>query len=272
MTIVDTHAHFWNLPSSPDPAMPGYGDEPLTPEALLQKMDDTGVDKLIEVTRTIQGHDNSFSIEGAAQHPDRIRVLGRFDPFPTDMPARLAEYVQQPYIVGIRIWWPDIDVGDPALEPFWAECEKTDVAVSLYGPGQAKAIGDIGRRHPGLRLIADHVAVAVYGPDQPSERFARWPDVLDLASVPNIHIKVSGLPEATNESYPFPEARGYLRQVYERFGPDRLMWGSNYPVTLRVCSYREAIDLIREQCDFIPDTEKAAILGGTAIRVLRLPW
>ncbi|MFC2059241.1 amidohydrolase family protein, partial [Chloroflexota bacterium] len=62
--------------------------------------------------------------------------------------------------------------------------------------------------------------------------FEHWSDVLDLVQVPNIYLKVSALPEATHERYPFPKAQEYMRQVYERFGPDRMIWGSNYPVTL----------------------------------------
>src|SRR5439155_22356325 len=120
--------------------------------------------------------------------------------------------------VGIRLWWPDIDLGDPAFEPFWLECEKLDVPVSLYGPSQAKEIGDIGRRHPGLRLIADHVAVRVYNTQADPSPFAHWADVLALADIPNVYIKASGLPEATEESYPFPNAQDYMRQMYERFG------------------------------------------------------
>ena len=96
--------------------------------------------------------------------------------------------------------------------------------------------------------------------------------MLDLVHVPKVYLKVSYLPEATSEQYPFPEAQGYLRQVYERFGPDRMNWGSNYLPTLRVCSYKEALDFVREACDFIPLADREKILGGTAIRVLGLPW
>src|SRR5687767_13322104 len=124
MAIIDSHAHFWNYPPDADPSMPGHGDPPITPEEILAVMDEAGVDKLLEITRTIQGHDNSYSIEGAARHPDRIRVLGRFHPLEPDMPNRLREWLKQPYIVGIRLWWPDIDLGDPAFEPFWAEAER----------------------------------------------------------------------------------------------------------------------------------------------------
>lgn len=271
MPIIDTHAHFWNLPKDVDPSTPGYGDRPISYDEILATMDEAGVDKLVQVTRTIQGHDNSYSIEGAARHPDRIRVLGRFHPLEPDMPARLREWIKQPYIVGIRLWWPDIDLADPAFEPFWAESEKLDVALSVYGPSQAKAIGEIGRRHPGLRLIADHVAVPVFH-RAGSDNFERWDDVLNLDSVPSVSIKASGIQEATDEAYPFPKAREYMKQLYERVGADRLMWGSNYPPTLRVCSYKEAVDFIGEGCDFISAADKTKILGGTATRVLRLPW
>ena len=80
------------------------------------------------------------------------------------------------------------------------------------------------------------------------------------------------MPEATNERFPFPKAKQRLRQLYDRFGADRLIWGSNYPHTRRVCTYKEAVDFVRIACDFLTEEERAKILGKTLIRILQLPW
>ena len=77
---------------------------------------------------------------------------------------------------------------------------------------------------------------------------------------------------ATHEGFPFPAAQARVREAYDRFGPDRLLWGSNYPLTTRVCTYTEAVDLIRVACGFLTEEDKAKVLGDTARKVFRLPW
>ena len=272
--IVDTHVHYWEPESPERPYDPGgmrLGD-PVSVEDLLAAMEVAAVDKIIQVTPSIMGWDNRYALKGAARYPDKIRVFGRFDPTQPDIAGRLKNWIEQPYAIGLRftLFGPQSQsLTDGTLEPFWVEAEKLDVPVAVYASGQAKALGEVGRRHPGLRLLVDHLTLR-YSEGRSS--FEHWPDVLDLVHVPNVYLKVSYLPEATSEQYPFPEAQGYLRQVYERFGPDRMIWGSNYLPTLRVCSYKEALDFVREACNFIPLADREKILGGTAIRVLGLPW
>lgn len=281
--VIDTHAHYWEPPRPDRPYDTAElarvdVEDAVSAEQLLGVLDDAGVEKVIQVTRSIMGYDNRYSLEGAARHPDRVRVFGRFDPAAPDMARRLETWLDQPYMTGIRLMlcFPPQDqwLLDGTLEPFWAKAEELDIPVAVYAPYQARTLGDVARRYPGLRLLVDHLALRVHPVSDPvpPSPFLGWSDLLDLARVPNVFVKVSALPEATDERFPFPEAQQRLRQVYERFGPDRLLWGSNYPPTLRVCSYREAVDFIRTACDFLSPEDRAKILGGTAKRVLRLPW
>ncbi len=274
LPVVDTHAHFWARPSA-SPGADG-AEDPVSAEQLLSAMEQAGVDQVIQVTRAMMGYDNRYSLEGAARHPDKVRVLGRFDPTAPNVGARLRSWVDQPYMIGIRLMLiaPPADrwLADGTLEAFWAEAEELDVPVAVYAPHQLKLLAGVGVRHPGLRLLVDHLGLRLFRVNEAPSPFADWKEIFGLLVVPNVYLKLSGLPEATAERYPFPRAREYVREVYERFVADRLMWGSNYPVTLRVCSYGEALDLVRVACDFISAGEREKILGGTAKRVLRLPW
>ncbi len=274
MPVIDTHAHFWERPATAPQA--SESGEPVSSEQLLAAMEQAGVDKVIQVTRSLMGYDNRYSLEGAARYPDRFRVFGRFDPAAPNVVSRLRSWLDQPYMIGIRLMLiaPPEDgwLQDGTLEPFWAEAERLDIPIAVYAPHQVSRLAAVGERHPGLRLLVDHLGLRVFRVDEPPSPFEDWDDIFKLVAVPNTFLKVSGLPEATSERYPFPRAGRYLRELYERFGADRLMWGSNYPVTLHVCSYQESLDLVRVACDFISAGDREKILGGTAKRVLRLPW
>ena len=281
-SIVDTHLHYWKWPddkesrdvaeslathaSAPVEDELSYGDVAVT-------IRQAGVQHAIQVTRTLSGYDNSYSLEGAREMPGTFRVCGRFDPRGADLSGRLRAFSGDPSLVGIRLFWYSADdawLGDGSLDGFWREAEKVEVAVCVYAPRNLGAFADVAARFPGVRLVVDHLGADLFSPL--SKRFGHWDDVCGLANFENVHLKVSALPEATGERFPFPAAQERIREVYEQFGPDRLMWGSNFPLTRRVCSYAEAVDLIRVACDFFTPEDRAKVLSETARTVFRLPW
>jgi predicted TIM-barrel fold metal-dependent hydrolase len=275
MIIVDSHAHFWKEP--PDRSLV-FRDhqEPIGYEQLIKDMDEAGVDKLIQLTRGLMGFDNSYSIEGATRFPDRFRVMGRFDAAASDAVAQLRGWLKQPYVVGIRMMTIAKDEGplfeNGAVSKVWPEAENAGIPIAIYAPDRSKMLGDIAARHPGLTLIVDHIGMRVFDifKTPPSEN--DQPNLMALKRYPNVVIKVSGIPEALVERYPFPRSQLRLQKIYDNFGPDRMMWGSNYPPITQICTYKQSLDFIREDCRFLSDDDKARILGRTASSILKVPW
>jgi len=281
-SVVDTHLHYWQWPRDEASraaagSLARHSSAPVEDELsyteVAATMGEAGVDHAIQVTRTLSGYDNGYSLEGAAELPQAFRVCGRFDPGGGDMGRRLREFVADPAMVAIRLFWYSADDGwlaDGSLDGFWPAAESVDVPVCVFAPRNLAPLRDVAARFPGLRLVVDHLGADLFSPV--GDRFRHWDDVAALAKFDNVHLKVSALPEATGEQFPFPAAQERIREVYERFGPDRLMWGSNYPLTRRVCTYAEALDLIRVACDFFTPEDRAKVLGGTAKAVFGLPW
>lgn len=274
--VIDAHAHFWRRPRRAEDAGGPIPDDPVvSADQLVTTAVAAGVDHVVHITRGVMGYDNRFSIEQAARHPDRMRVLCRFDPRPGDIVRRLESLLAEPGVVGLRVYDPppdDVWLTDGTLEPVFAACEQRDAPVGVYAPGRAAVLGEIARRHPGLTLLADHVAVSVLHSVASADRLAGWHDLLALEARPNVVVKVSGLPEVTEERFPFPRAQSLVREVYETFGAERLMWGSNFPPSARVCPYEESVELIRSACDFLSLADRAEIMGGTASRVFASRW
>jgi predicted TIM-barrel fold metal-dependent hydrolase len=253
--IVDTHVHYgiWS-------GTPHYSVEEMLAEASL-----AGVDRIVQVTNTRAGWDNTVSLDGAARHPDRVAgVIGRFDPVSPNVESRLEACSAQPGMLGVRInISPEsIWLRERVLDPFFFAARKFDVSVLLIS-GQLPEMRETAKRFPQLRFLIDHMGLTGETMQGNKDPYGHWPALLELAEAPNVWTKVSYFPEASAkiEKYPFPIAQGRFRQLYEQLGPTKLVWGSNFPPVKHVCTYRESLDFVRVHCDFLSAGDKAAILG-----------
>lgn len=272
--IIDSHAHYWTLPPAQNATFGAHHD-PIEVDAFVQHMDHAGIDKLVAVTRGLSGWDNSYTLRGAAKYPERIRVLGRIDAGAPDVKETLRGWLQQPYMVGIRLmtmfpseapWFED-----GTIERFWPEAERHRIPISFYAPERSKLVAQVAERHPDLPLVVDHIGMRVFEIFERPPSMEDWPNFMALKRFPNVTIKVTGIPEAMVERYPFSKCKDRVREIYDQFGPERMMWGSNYPPTTVVCSYQEARMLI-EDCVFLSAQDKDKIYARTACRVFNLPW
>src|SRR5439155_8084939 len=151
---IDTHVHYWEA-ERPDRPYDQAGirhRDPFPVEMLIAEMDRAGVDKTLQVTPTIMGFDNRYALEGAAKYPDRLRVFGRVDPTAPDIGRRLDGWLDQPYMVGIRLTlfspaaraW----LAEGVAAPFWKEAERRDIPVAVFVVGQVDLVGRVAARHP----------------------------------------------------------------------------------------------------------------------------
>jgi predicted TIM-barrel fold metal-dependent hydrolase len=98
------------------------------------------------------------------------------------------------------------------------------------------------------------------GADPPSLR-----EVLASAALPNIHVKLSGFHyvDTVAWDFPYPRCRPVVQALYEHFGPERLHWGSDYPVVRKAMTYQQALEAVRTACDFITPADMPRILGDS---------
>ena len=264
-TIVDAHVHYWEPSTMERPWNPNGADlgPPWSVERLLEAAHAAGVDKIVQVTPSIMGEDNRYSLEGAQHYPDRVAgVFGRFDPLAPDLEERLARYAQDPRMLGVRLTLIRPEqracLSDGTLDPLLNACAPRGIMIAILAPGHAPALGELARKHPDAVVIADHMLLHHADP----EPFAHWDAVLALADVPNVWMKVDYFPEVAHEPFPFQSVDRYAREIYEGFGPDRMIWGSNFPPSQRAATYGESVRYYRE-LPFIPEADKAKIMGGT---------
>lgn len=276
--IIDTHAHYIEAERPDRP----YADarkvgkprvHPISFDQLALDAKEAGVDRFLQVTASTMGYDNRYSFEGARARPDAvIGVIGRIDPLADDVEAQVEAFAAQPEALGVRFtlidpWNADWLEGR-VLDRYLAAAARHDLPAHLYAPNKNAWVQQTAERFPGVRFVVDHMGTQhVPGPSA-EEVFVDWPRLLALSRLPNVWIKVSRFPQAAmgSERYPYPTSIAHFRRLYEHAGPARLIWGSNYPPVTQTCSYRQALDFVREECTFLGAADKAAILGGNFLR------
>ncbi len=265
MLIVDAQAHIWgaDTPQRPWPAG-GHGRAhrplPFSKGDLTREMDAAGVARVVIVPPSWEGDRNDLALVAAAAHPDRFAVMGR-PPLDRPDPAALDHWREQPGMLGIRVTTAGAGgrelFTDPSGDWLWTAAERNQLPVMVSTPGLLPAVGRIAERHPGLRLVIDHLALSREGKDEAA--FAELPDLLALAKRPNVAAKASALPRYSTEPYPYPRLHPFLRQVFDAFGPRRLFWGTD--LTGIPCTYTQAITLFTEELPWLRGNDLDRVMG-----------
>ena len=272
MDLVESHVHIWTIR---DPRYGRHPESDFTPDLeaapadLFRAQDEVGG---VRWTVLIQPRyylwDNSYLIRAAEAHPDRLVVAGRVDPLRPDAPEALRELMGQPGLRGIRLA-PNTDpetrwLDDASQDALWETAADTNATIGLLiNRRQLPQADAMAARHPDVTVVIDHLGSPDYGdPDSLA-------NLLALAERPNVYVKLSGYPNGTRAAYPYREAHSLIERVYRAFGPQRLMWGTDWPVCLPNATYREAFNSAWN-LPFLSDADRAWIFSGTARRAWRI--
>lgn len=266
MGIVDAQVHVWAAHTATRPwPVDGFGREhgpdPLTAEKLLAEMDKAGVERAVLVPPSWEGDRNDLAIRAAAEHPERFAVMGRIDLADPANAALLPAWKQQSGMLGLRLTFHRGEQGrwlaDGTSDWLWPAAEAAGLPLMVLPPDQLPAIDRVAERHPGLRLVIDHLAMTSSRRD--GEAFATLADLYPLARHPNIAVKATALPCYSTEAYPFPGLHDHVRRVVDAFGPERVFWGTD--LSRLSCGYAQAISLFTEELSFLSAGDKELIMG-----------
>jgi predicted TIM-barrel fold metal-dependent hydrolase len=278
MTVVDTQIHFRDIERPGRPIDPnsntGLGDEPFGPERFLPMMDAAGVDRAVIVPPGFLRSSNDYALECVAAHPGRFGVMGLMDPTAPEAPALVADWREQPGMLGLRGSVTELGRGrwasEEAIERFWAACAEHQLPITVMAASALGYVEALVTRHPTLALSIDHLGLPRIAAAWDDAWFA---EIEALARHPLVVLKLSTLPGRSREAFPFADTHRLARHAYDTFGPERLMWGTDHTQTMGHggASYVDELRLVREGLDFLSAAERDAILGGNALRYLRWP-
>lgn len=280
MVVIDAHQHFWN-PSrvAYDWLGPDLGpiNRAIEFDDLAPLLTATGVDRTVLVQSADNQADTDYMFEVAAAHPEVAAVVGWV---PLDDPGIVAERLPamraNPAFVGIRNLIHTRDDSDWLLRPDVDESlgllAANDVPFDVVSvlPRHLEHVPTISERHPGLRMVIDHLSK----PPVKADSDQPWRSLIARAAEnPLVHAKVSGLYPATGDmaAWTADDIRPYLEYALELFGPNRLMFGGDWPISVLAGGYVRVWEELSVLFDELAPADRTAILGGTAAAFYRIP-
>ena len=268
--VVDSHVHYWRLSRGDyawmTPDLPIHRDF-LPPDA-APLFDAAGVDGIVLVQAADTEAETHFMLS-LAREDSRVRgVVGWTDMEAPDAPDRLAALAADPLLRGIRPMWQDIPEDGWFLHPEQDPAYRAIIELGLTFDALARVrhlplLPHLIDRHPELPLVIDHAAK----PEIAAGNFADWRrGMADLASFPHVRCKFSGLVTEAAPDAPAASIAPYAEALLELFGPQRLMFGSDWPVVTLRCGYADWWRQAHQLAASLAEADRAALFGGTAER------
>lgn len=262
--IVDSQVHAWSRGEATGP----HRRPPITRDALSAEMAGAGVARAVLAPPLWDPGGNAYALSLAQAEPDRFAVMGRFDPQADDPLQQLRAWREHPGMRGVRFVFNRKDRLAPLqagrFAAVWDIAEQNNLVVSLLIPGGLQYVDEIAARHPGLRIIVDHMGVprGALGPTA----FDHLPKLLALAAHPNVHVKAAGVGDFAIDPYPFRSLDTVLRRTFDAFGPERILWGSD--LSRLHHPYRQCVSHFTDSLPWLSRGDIEMVMGGNVRRLL----
>ena len=263
------HAYERNRPERP---WSGFlqGPDEVTGDDMVVAMDAVGVDGALLVSPfSMYRYDASYALEVYATHPGRFGLIKPFDPQSEAVADEVAEWAGTPGVVGARIMLTaqSFEANDPGLNRILAAGAKAGIPVNVACSGKLPLLRELARRHPETQVVIDHVGLRQpFEPPAPPEPFADLANVVSLAECDNVAIKISGACTLSHQPFPYPDIWEPLGQVFDAFGFERCMWGTDWTRAVGLLTYEQGVETFRVT-DQLSDAERAALMGGSLAKI-----
>ncbi len=254
-------------------------------ELMLAQMDYIGVEKAALHHGHVYGRLNRVLADAVRDYPDRFWGVAQVDEWLVDQSSQVRALDRAIDELGLHaVWYASTGLGlhkraekvdDPVFQPFWDHVRDLEIPVfwvvsSVY-PEKEAFLAELAAFDRWLERNPDIPVLLTHG--LPLAKFMEGGKVSLPAAVwkplqaPNLTMEIL-LPifQGAIWEYPYVETQPTIREYYERMGPDKLVWGSDMPNVERHCTYKQCLDYLRLDCDFIPQDDMAKICGGNVAR------
>ena len=272
---IDAHQHFWALERgdygwlTPE-LKPIYRD--FLPDDLQPSLRRAGIEGTVLVQAAPTVAETEYLLSLAAENSFIKGVVGWVDFDAPDAAQEIAKLAGNPALVGLRPMIQDID--DPNwmlganLAPAFQAIQHYDLAFdALVLPRHLGQLFELLKRYPNMRSVIDHGAK----PEIRDNTFSDWATgMAALANGTNAYCKLSGLVTEAARDWTTENLRPYVDHLLDTFGPQRLIWGSDWPVCTLASSYDRWVDTTETLLATQTDADRVAILGGNAANFYNL--
>lgn len=275
--MIDAHLHLWKPRERPYSWIPAGSllDDDFGPERALPELRAAGVDGAVLVQAADSYEDTFYLLSVAAEHPEVVGVVGWV---PLDRPAEaeaaLELYRRSPVLKGIRALTHDYADEQWLLQPAVGHtlgrlaAHDFTLDVVCTTPQHLDTVVALAADFPDLTIVLDHLA----NPTIADGAWEPWASQMTAAGAqPNVAVKLSGLTTvSTPGQWTSASWRRYLDHVLQGFGADRILMGSDWPVSLQGGDYQQVWQAQQDAIADLSAAERAAITQGTATAVYSL--
>jgi predicted TIM-barrel fold metal-dependent hydrolase len=240
---------------------------------MIAAMDAVGVDAAILVSVfTMYRFDSSYAEQVYRAHPTRFRLIKPVDPTDPGVNETIDQWVKTPGTVAIRIMLNrgvSEDAADPGINRVLAAAARHNIPVNLLCWGRLDQVKQLAARNPDTRIVVDHLGLEQpYEPPLLAQPFGEIEKVLALAQHPNVVIKITGACTLSQKAYPYPDIWDPLARIFDAYGMERCLWGTDWTRAVQVLTYQQGVDAFKVT-DRLTHTEREALMGGNVQKFYR---
>jgi L-fuconolactonase len=272
--LIDAHQHYWT-PERGDYFWMPKGhlvlDRQYMPLDLAPQLKAAGIEKTVLVQAAPTLYETEFMLGIADASPSVVKVVGWVDFENKADLKHLERFKAHPKFAGVRPMIQDIADIDWMLraDVQWAFEALVDLELTFDALGFSRHLNNflmIFERYPKLRVVIDHsMKPQIRDHGTAKDEFAFWSEGMGkIARETNAYCKLSALVTEDNEAWTTDRLRPYAEFVLEAFGPERIMWGSDWPVCRLRCEYDDWLRCAQELTVHYSAVDRARIFGGTA--------
>ncbi len=268
---IDSQVHAYER-DRPERPWSGFlqGPDEVTGDDMVAAMGAVGVNGALLVSPfSMYRYDASYALEVYATHPGRFGLIRPFDPQSEAVTDEVAEWAGTPGVVGARIMLTaqSFEADDPGLNRILAAGAQAGIPVNVMCSGKLPLLRELARRNPDTQVVVDHVGlIQPFEPPAPPEPFADLANVVSLAECDNVAIKISGACTLSHQPFPYPDIWEPLGKVFNAFGFERCMWGTDRTRAVGLLTYEQGVEAFRVT-DQLSDAERSALMGGTLMKI-----
>ncbi len=277
LTVLDAQVHSYERNHPGRPWLGAFdGPSEVTGDQMTAAMDAAGVDGAVLVSvYTIYHYDPSYMQSVYAKHPARFRMVQPVDANDATAADKIAAWAKTKGSAAVRVLlMPGVtseDAADPSLDRVMTAAAKNSIPVNLQCKGRLEQVAQLAKRNPNTSLVVDHLGLNhPLEPPVPPDSWGELPKLLALAAYPNVVVKLSGACTLSHEPFPFNDIWEPLSRVFDAFGVNRCMWGTDWTRSLKLLTYKQHVDAFRTTTR-LSDSDKATIMSGTLRRVYKWP-
>jgi L-fuconolactonase len=264
--IIDPHVHVWkHNPEFPFAAGARVPDRDATPETLLDLMKANGVSKTVIIQVIHYKYDNRFLAAVLKRFPGTFQGVCRVDPLDAAAPDHLSRLIAEGFR-GVRLSPSGDASGDwfrsALMPPLWKRCAELKVPMTVLAPiTRMPDVAALLEKLPDLTVVIDHMA------DCPIDKPEELEKLIALKRYPNLFVKISHTWSISKQPYPWPDAQQFVKRLYDAYGPQRLMWATDWPIVESHSTYARALSVVRDEMHFLNADDKQWMLSRTVERV-----